>query len=183
MKLKEVNASSRKTIELIKKKFAELIEEKKEINNITVTELVKKANITRGTFYAHYSNIYEVAKEFQDEILKEILDTEYQITNQKEMNEAFNHIFNFLTEHETLYFKLLAADDAMLFMNRLNKKICSSLTTILNNKNKELDILFFTNGTISLIVKYFRKEINYSLKDICDYTKKMANYLFFQEKN
>lgn len=48
----------KKTRNLIKKKFAELMNEKKELNKITVTELVKRAGITRSTFYTHYDDIY-----------------------------------------------------------------------------------------------------------------------------
>ena len=60
MKVQGLNSSSKKTRNLIKKTFAELINEKKELNKITVTELVKRAEITRSTFYTHYDDIYEV---------------------------------------------------------------------------------------------------------------------------
>ena len=70
MKVKNLNASSKKTKNLIKETFAILMNEKKELNNITVTELVNKANITRSTFYTHYDNIYDVAKDFQNETLE-----------------------------------------------------------------------------------------------------------------
>ena len=72
VKLKGINNSSRKTKELIKKSFAELLEEKKETKNITVKELVERVDLTRGAFYSHYDNIYEVASEIQDEILDTI---------------------------------------------------------------------------------------------------------------
>ena len=63
MKVQCLNSSSIKTRNLIKKTFAELINEKKQLNKITVTELVKRAQLTRSTFYTHYDNIYEVAKD------------------------------------------------------------------------------------------------------------------------
>ena len=63
VKVKVINSSSKKTREAIKKAFAEEIEIKKELKKVTITELVKKAGITRGTFYTHYDNIYDVAKD------------------------------------------------------------------------------------------------------------------------
>lgn len=54
MKVKNLNASSVKTRNLIRGTFAELLYEKKNINKITVTELVQRADINRSTFYSHY---------------------------------------------------------------------------------------------------------------------------------
>ena len=54
MKAKNLNASSVKTRNLIRDTFAELLYEKKNINKITVTELVQRADINRSTFYSHY---------------------------------------------------------------------------------------------------------------------------------
>ena len=69
MKVQGLNSSSKKTRNLIKTTFAELMQEKKELNKITVTELVKRADITRSTFYTHYDDIYEVAKDYELETI------------------------------------------------------------------------------------------------------------------
>lgn len=179
MKVKGVNAASKKTVDLIKGAFAELMEEKKEIEAISVTELVKRINITRGAFYSHYSNIYEVAEELQDELLEHIIDFEDNISSQKEMEDYFDRLFEFLKEHQDMYCKLLMSDEALMIMNRLNKKICNVLSKMINNKKRELDILFFTNGSINLIVKFFRNEIEEDLDELCAYVKKMAIILFY----
>ena len=69
MKVQNKNNSSIKTKALIKKTFVELMDEKKSLNHITVTELVKRANINRGTFYTHYDSIYDIAEEFEAETI------------------------------------------------------------------------------------------------------------------
>ena len=45
----------------IKNSFISLLEEK-EIEKITVKEICEKADVTRGTFYAHYENEYDLLK-------------------------------------------------------------------------------------------------------------------------
>lgn len=180
MKLKGTNAGSKKTIDLIKKTFAELIEEKREIKSITVTELVKRANLTRGAFYSHYDNIYEVAQDFEEEILKQVFDGEVTITSKEDMYEYFDKIFNYLKENENIYTKLLSSNESMLFINRLNVKICDSLSNNLKHPSNHLNIIFFTDGIIHLIFKYFRKEINENLDEIRDYVKELANHIFFE---
>ena len=44
---------------LIKQAFAELLNEK-DMAKITVTDIVERANISRGTFYAHYLDVYDL---------------------------------------------------------------------------------------------------------------------------
>ena len=74
MKAKNVNRSSIKTRALIKSTFAEMLSEKKEINKITVTELVKRADINRGTFYSHYDDVYGVAEDYENELIDKFFD-------------------------------------------------------------------------------------------------------------
>ena len=48
--------------------FLELLTEK-DFEKITVTDIAKRANLNRSTFYAHYPDIYGLIEEFQDEIV------------------------------------------------------------------------------------------------------------------
>ena len=51
--------SSLRSKKLITDALGELLDEKT-LDKITVTDIVKKANINRGTFYAHYDNVNDV---------------------------------------------------------------------------------------------------------------------------
>ncbi|WP_105300340.1 TetR/AcrR family transcriptional regulator [Anaerococcus marasmi] len=56
------------TKNLIKKEFMNLLD-KKTLNKITVTELAKKCDIERKTFYYHYENLEQLIKEiFESEL-------------------------------------------------------------------------------------------------------------------
>ena len=91
MKAKNLNNSSKKTRNLIKNTFAEMLSEKKEINKISVTELVKRANINRGTFYTHYNDIYEVAEDFSNELIDKFFSNDilFDIKNVDQFIETF----------------------------------------------------------------------------------------------
>lgn len=69
MKAQNLNNSSRKTRRLIKKIFAEMLSEKKELGKISVSELCKRADISRGSFYSHYDDIYGVAEDYENEMI------------------------------------------------------------------------------------------------------------------
>ena len=51
---------------LINKALADLLQEKP-LDKITVTDVVNRANINRGTFYAHYADIPDVIEHLVDQ--------------------------------------------------------------------------------------------------------------------
>ena len=181
MKVKGLNHSSIKTKNLIRNEFANMISEKKELSKITVTELVNNIDINRGTFYSHYSNIYDIAKEFQDEALDLFND---DITSLNDVDDFIDNINIFLKANCNLYQAILKSNDPMIFMERLNKIANKKLNDILKNKNNdeylELNISVFVDGLINLYIKYFRDELNYSLDDINIYSKKLFNTIFMK---
>ena len=116
MKVKCLNNSSKKTKEMIRKEFANLLAEKKEFNKVTVTELVKNIGITRGSFYSHYDSLDEVAKEFQNEALDVLRE---DINSISDIEYFLDKINLFLKENNNLYSSVLKTNDAMIFMERL----------------------------------------------------------------
>lgn len=177
MKLKGINNGSKKTINAIKNSFAELLEEKGEINNITVTELVKRANITRGSFYSHYDSIYDVAQEIESDLQEIAFSNIKNITSIDDIYDFIDLMFEYLKDNETLYRKLMQSNDPIIFINRLSKKLYNIFIKILKLNDKELDlkINFYISGTFSLLVKYYRNEINYELDTIKNYLKEVLN--------
>lgn len=61
------------TKDLIRKEFINLLN-KKQLHNITVTELAKQCKIERKTFYYHYENLPQLIKEIFDEELERVIE-------------------------------------------------------------------------------------------------------------
>lgn len=61
------------TKDLIRKEFINLLN-KKQLHNITVTELAKQCKIERKTFYYHYENLPQLIKEIFDEELENVIE-------------------------------------------------------------------------------------------------------------
>lgn len=55
---------------LIRRAFTQLLREKP-IRSITVRELCERAGIHRGTFYAHYTDVYQLLEQVENEMLRE----------------------------------------------------------------------------------------------------------------
>ena len=179
MKLKGVNSSSLKTKKKIKEEFASLVYEKQELSKITVSELVKRVDITRGAFYTHYDNIYDVAKEFQTDALS-MLDV--KIDSYDDLLSFFDLITEHLKFNNTLYSAILKCDEPLIFMDRLTKLTIEKLTIFLKENNSyqnlNFDISIFTYGIVQLYIKYFRNETNYSLDEINNNIKILLQKVF-----
>ena len=185
MKVKVANSSSRKTREKIKKAFALLTKEKHSLNKITVTDLVKKADITRGAFYTHYENIYEVAKELQEDTLEVLVKDINQLRTLEYVPLYFDTIFAYLKEHEEIYTMIFSSNDPLLFTNTMSKFMSQHLCEILSNHRNisqlPLKVTLFVDGGFSLVVKHFKGEIPYSLDEIKEMMKDMFTVLFLQD--
>lgn len=177
MKVQGLNSSSKKTRKLIKKTFAELMNEKKELNKITVTELVKRAEITRSTFYTHYDDIYEVVNDYQLETIELLVSDDKVLNSIDDIYNYFDEIFNCLKKNEDIYKMLLVSNGSLVFLEQLKElageKIYYALQNIIkNNEYLELDVSFYMSGVISELVKYFRGQSNYSLEELLVNSKK-----------
>ncbi|MBR5991473.1 MAG: TetR family transcriptional regulator, partial [Clostridia bacterium] len=83
----------KKTQTAIRKAFTELIKEKGNVDEITIKEIVDRADISRSTFYTHYSDILELTDDisnmFAEEIAELVIDTHKRIDG----NESYDHIY------------------------------------------------------------------------------------------
>ena len=182
MKVGCLNSSSIKTRNLIKKTFAELINEKKQLDKITVTELVKKADITRSTFYTHYENIYEVAHDYQMQTIELLCSDDLKLHSKEDIENYFVDITKCLKDNEQTYKLLLSADESLLFLEKLKRiaseKIYDALSKIYKDKYLKLNISFFMNGILMELLKYFRNESDYSLDELLLYMNKWFEKIF-----
>ena len=182
--MKEMKYSSKKrTHEKIKAAFAELLAEKKALNKITVAELADKAEVTRGTFYAHYNNLFEVAEELENDFISVLDASAEQMTSVEDFPIYMHKIFEFLAEHEDLYRQLLSSDAPLVFISHINQQIEKIIRRILRENSiekpmLELDITFFTDGATYMILKYFRGEISLNLDEIEWYLKQRVIEMF-----
>lgn len=188
MKTQGINRSSEKTKKAIRLAFAELLKEKNELRKISVSELVKRADINRSTFYIHYDSIYNVAEEFEAEIIETLsLNNIYTISIEN-MHLYFDEVFKYLKKNEQIYRMLLFSDDPLLFLNKLNRRISNDLFNLLNNneqikqsKSLKFDVSFFVDGIVIQLMRYFTEDnFSYDLDDIKRYMEKYFKILFLQ---
>ncbi len=181
MKVKNANASSKKTRKIIKEKFAELMQEKKNLSHITVTELVRRAEITRASFYTHYDSIYDVAQDLQNETMEILVNNSRNIQSLIDIEYYLDDVFGYLKEQENIYKMILASDDPNYFTHRLNILINKRLHEFLIATHHEdlfLKMTFYVDGCMDMLIKYFRNELSISLDELNEFIKEVFKTLF-----
>ena len=182
-KAKNLNNSSIKTKVAIKKAFESLLNEKKDFEKIRVNELCTFANINRGTFYLHYDNIYDVAEEYENELVNAL-----SINDINDIFDFLDNTLKYIKDNEETYKILLTANFPQIFLTRVNKLFKKSAfdlsKKIMNDKNSyeqnRYFISFFADGIALQVVNYFiSNENNLTLDQIFDYNKKMIRLFFY----
>lgn len=150
------NNKRRKTSqEKIEKVFIELIQTKN-INEITVTDICKKTNLNRSTFYASYLDIYDLAAKIRKKLELEV-EKLYQIEKDTNYNSNnFLKLFKHIKENQLFYktyFKL-DTDNSFLPIKPNYKYDFKLATSLYNNKYIDYHIAFFNAGINAIIKKW-----------------------------
>ena len=102
------NKRRKESMERIEKVFVELLQTK-ELDEIRVSDICKRAGLNRTTFYANYTDIYGLADAIRNKLENEVTDLyEDEITQRFNSNDylkLFRHIKDNQIFYQT-YFKL-----------------------------------------------------------------------------
>ncbi|MCI1726894.1 MAG: hypothetical protein LKM35_04305 [Lachnospiraceae bacterium] len=170
MKVQNKNASSAKTRALIRKTTIEMMAEKRDLRKISVSELVQRANIHRTTFYAHYSDIYEIVEELENETIQQLFEGRENIHTSAEAEVFLKEMLSYFKSREDDYKMILISDDPMRFLKKLSKMIkdtlkkCVSTNQLASKKlYLYLQIDLFVDGMAEEFIRYFRGNSSYSI--------------------
>ena len=164
------NAQRTKT--WIRKAFAELMAEKRSIDKITVTELAKRADISKTTFYYHYPDIYAVAEEFESEITAALTET-IDALGQDDYSEDIRKILRFIEANGETYRYIVGGGNLTFLVGRLKsiftKRLSKSAPSYGFSKNKEkcsVQICFLASACVDVIIEYLKGNLSASLDTV-----------------
>ncbi len=158
----------------------------KDINQITVSEICRLADINRGTFYKYYLDIYDLADSMSKEILsnlREILTFDVTIDS---FRESLIKLLEFITIHRDHILEINKAGNRVSDLtNSIQKIFNDKLETVANILFPELDMQtsltkvgFMASGCTGAVTMwlYSNKEIDTQkeVDIIIDCIKKLA---------
>ena len=165
----------RKTREAIFKAFTELLS-KKDFEQITVGEIIDKADIGRATFYAHFETKTFLLRELCEELFCHIFDSmnnqhpeHRHIFDCDAPNSVFLHLFQHFKKNDNNILELLSSQNNDLFLGyfktNLKTMIVSQLDLFETRKNEKLPEDFWINHITSTFVETLRWWIDNGMKE------------------
>lgn len=160
---------------MIREAYTQLLKEK-DLSKITVTDIVKRADLNRATFYAHYPDVRGVTEEIENEIIAKMLDIleEFRYTSFfRNPAPLLLKLSRCLEEDVDFYRTLVQANGSEIFMEKLKHVFADHMIhdsdipdDIRYSKMVSLRICYFAGGIVNLYKQWFRGELACSLNDI-----------------
>ena len=168
----------------IKKALVKLMHEK-DLSKITVSDIIREADISRGTFYAHFTDINSVIEQIENEELQKLLtfvDSFKYADLRKPTNVFLRSICEYLAKDMEYYRMIIDTDIVHNFLHRLinifYETTIQQITGCNNNITAvEADIfLSYTSaGASMVIISWLKGDIQGSPKEISDKLSKLVD--------
>lgn len=159
------NKRRRESVAKIEHIFVELLQTK-QLNQITVSDICKKAGLNRTTFYANYLDIYDLADK-----IKEHLENELERLYQDEVISNFNSndylkLFRHIKDNQLFYktyFKLGYDNNYKIILYDTKQA-----EKYFDNKHIEYHIEFFRHGLNAVVKKWLENDCAESPEEIAE---------------
>lgn len=175
--------SALRSRERIRKAYAELIHEKGP-NEITVKELVDKADVNRSTFYAHYQDIYAVLEEIENEVIQKL----FAYVDASEHTELLYNPLPFLMRigaelerNKNFYRLLIETNGSVAFTQKLKDVFLKRMLIdkkAFSQVRRQREFLacmnFLASGAVGLFSDWLTDKINMSMPDLANIVNDIA---------
>ena len=171
-----------KTRETIRQAYFDLVLEKRG-KRVTVSEIARKANIDRKTFYLHYQSTEEIIEEFAEEKTSEML---LRLTTKSFFRRSFDRgIFaeeanSLLRENMELCRALSSNPDYYFFWRGVEDTVVRHLINSYGRLTRTpasdiiIRVSFFVSGAAGVYRRWFRGEIDCTLEEATDRMSEIA---------
>lgn len=167
---------------LINTALADLLQEKP-LDKITVTDVVTRAGINRGTFYAHYADIPDVINHLIENTFSMIREVLSQ--NPKQLSQLpgvlLGQIQEILESDTEFYQKVLVSSASSVMQEQLVAIVVDYLLqheadySFGSHEQYVLTIRFCAGGLSNLYRQWFEGKLDITLQELTAYSQKMLD--------
>ena len=179
---KKVDRRVKYTKMVLKESLINLLE-KKDISQITIKEICEDADINRATFYAHYSDQYDLLRKIENELLDNINAhlAEFDHIN-NDMNAVLiaEKIFEYLEENAKLCKLLLSERGDFSFQKKLMMLVYNKIMTEITVNNQitkedaEYVYSFTISGSVGIVQKWLDDDMRKSPRFMAEMVIKLT---------
>jgi len=152
----------RRTRAMILNGFIQLMQQKP-VKDISVRELADLVDINRSTFYLHYTDIYDLLEQTENNLMEQflaIIDTDEKEHTLQEFSKKLERFFTVLSENQPLCRALMSPNGDIAFVRKLETLIAENgikkLRMLSNEEELDAQDLeyvtsFFLSGCIGMV--------------------------------
>lgn len=156
---------------------------KKQISSITIKEICDLADINRSTYYAHYSNQYDLLNSIEEEFIKDLVGTfsEYNFSKDKEALRMTERLFEYIAANSDIC-QILLSENSEIYFQKKGMMIAQQF--IFKNwfTDRQLDQdtyeyinMFLVSGSIYVIKNWLENGQNKTPKEMAEIITNFIN--------
>lgn len=145
------------------------------IENVTVTQICKVAEINRSTFYRYYENQYELLSILENEMFSEIKKTLFECKN--DIDKLTENIFLKFSEQKEIWCLLLSNHADSRFQLKLYDFFDEYFAKINTSKESELRYRFLLCGYSGIFDYWIKNGMKEEPKVMAEYIGKFRHDL------
>ncbi|MFV0343182.1 MAG: TetR/AcrR family transcriptional regulator [Anaerocolumna sp.] len=179
MEQKKVDRRVKYTKMVIKDSLVKLLQQKP-MSKITIKELCELADINRATFYAHYTDQYDLLQKIEEELVEDITKylSHYNIKNSlMESVDMLEKILEYIKENYELIDLLLDTNGDIKFHQEIIKILgygnFKSLTSFEPTDTAEYLFYFSVHGCMGVIQKWLKDGMKKTPREMAELILKM----------
>lgn len=191
MKKKTLDRRTEKTRKALKEVLIQLLQTRS-LQKISIAELAEMADISRGTFYLHYRDIFDLYQAVEDDVVEGIAAIIAQpspLRDEDGLERMVNAIFEYLAEHIDACEALLRTDSASFLShaferNRPNTDAAWSLLYGQDEHMRAYAYIFISYGCAGMLKHWIDSGKREAPREIAAIVKHLLNsYVMVEPKD
>jgi len=142
--------------------------EEKPYEDISVTDIAKRAGVVRVTYYRHFNSKADVLlRYFKREVVNFQKQLQFKPRTKEDYYELFFMLFSLFKEHKKMFKSLVAAHVEHIYLDYLNESMKNIYEFNVDNKT-EYDAYFYVGALYNISMQWLKNDCADSVKTVAD---------------
>ena len=174
MKDEKTDRRSRHTRDALGKSLLPLLQ-KKPLKGVTIAELCRGAGVSRGTFYNHFDDVFDVYDSIENEFYEEIMERIAGIKTYDLDSAFFREIISFISLHAELTAMLVRNQGESTLLRRIVRPLrekyvgeFSERCPALPAERIQAVFTYTMNGSVGIVMEWIQTGLRAPQEDIAE---------------
>ena len=158
-----------------------VIAKKRGLNNVTISEITKYADLNRGTFYVYFSDMNDLLAQAEDEIIEDLRSKVWTISEGKnfaDLQAVSAKVIEVFGRYDDKLFLLLGKDGDPQFLDHVRKEAANVFNAVMKqekeNPYQDYIIAYVTSAFTGLLQFWHETGKEISLAELSGLAHRMT---------